>query len=146
MNSVNNLSPLQKQFGIYEIQTLNIVLQTAKSINKKAEIEYRDTDKLFVIKNLGETTLESFSKTLHNKNLAPNYHAFSPKITKKDGNNNFLIELYPVLKKNRSTTILENDNPNFQGNPDYPDFPIYSYVRKGSIFLPPKPDFNEKKS
>lgn len=146
MNSVNNFSLFQKKFGFYAINTLDTVVNTAKSINPQAKIEYRDTDELLVIKNLGEATLESFSKALHSKSRTHHYHTFSPKITKKDSNNDFLIKLDPVLKEDRLTTIFENDNPNFEGNPKYPDFPIYFYPREGSIFFPPNSDFMEKKS
>lgn len=134
MNPVNNLSLFQKKFGTAGIEVRNVIANVAKSINDSATIEYTNQNNL-LIKDLGESTLESLSKALHSKNTSSKYHHWHLHIQQQASSKNFLIKINPI--EIDRPTILEDDHPDFKG------FPIYHYPRKGSIFSPDN-GFSEK--
>ena len=93
MNSSNYLDVPQRAFGTSGINTANLVFEAAKSINSGAIIQYRASEKLIVIKNLGELTIQDLGKVLYSKERAPKYDGWYPKVEEqKDSDGNYLIK------------------------------------------------------
>ena len=78
MNTSDFLNVSRQGFGAAAVNTGNLIYEAVKSLNSDAVIEFQGTEKLVVIKNLGESTIQDIGRVLYNKKRASKYYGWYP--------------------------------------------------------------------
>ncbi len=122
MNTSDFLNVSRQGFGAAAVNTGNLIYEAVKSLNSDAVIEFQGTEKLVVIKNLGESTIQDIGRVLYNKKRASKYYGW-----------------YPIVKEQRSPEghYLIQFSP-FPSGSEPSTSSIPKYVSKGSLMFSSK--------